>query len=191
MLRSSYEYTAYFCEENIWHLGKSLVQEGYRVNEMFVLMFSNENRQVVLYQQSAAPPQMPIIWDYHVVLLHEEKDAPVIFDFDSRLSFPCPFSAYIHQTFHSVEDYPSCHHFLIRKIPLSAFHRSFESNRSHMYGKDGSPICPFPTAPPIRHDPNAEGIDLWEYLDMTQNFSDGSRVYPSAVFLDVGVKNRK
>jgi len=39
-----------------------------------------------------------VIWDYHVILHSRRGD--MIYDFDSRLGFPCPVDVYVRETMH-------------------------------------------------------------------------------------------
>ena len=66
--KSDYIYTPLFCEENIWHLANSLIQEGIDAKDLEVIFMSNPGRHIVLLQQYAVASSDPVIWDYHVVL---------------------------------------------------------------------------------------------------------------------------
>ena len=65
-------YTAFYCEENIYHLVASLQSSigdknssGTRVYAVFI---SNSQRKSLLFHQKAADPEQGyVIWDYHVV----------------------------------------------------------------------------------------------------------------------------
>ena len=65
-------YTAFYCEENIYHLVASLrssagesSSSGTRVYAVFI---SNAQRKSLLFHQKAADPEQGyVIWDYHVV----------------------------------------------------------------------------------------------------------------------------
>jgi len=178
-IKSRYSYTPYFCEENIWLLGKSLMREGISSETLSVLILSNAERQVPLFQQSNGDSEGVTLWDYHVILLSHEKGNPsFIFDFASKLPFPSPLSHYIQHTFPLPEMLPPSFYIYIRMIPLAAYHQYFSSDRSHMLSADGIPLEPFPSYPPLLNKQSNPYIDLQEYLDMNKDLPDESQVFP-------------
>jgi len=68
-VKSNYIYTANFCEENIWHLGKALIEKGISPENLSVLFLSNQQKKIPLFYQQAAFNNEPVIWDYHVILI--------------------------------------------------------------------------------------------------------------------------
>lgn len=97
--RDEMTYTAQYCEENIYLLAKSLHSEGRDDRQSYAVFISNPHRHIALFNQRASQaPHLPVIWDYHVVLLSAEDcqmldgDLTVnIWDYDTRLRFPCSF----------------------------------------------------------------------------------------------------
>jgi hypothetical protein len=93
-------YTVNYCEENIYHLLETFntaeIQEKWRVYAVFI---SNDTKTVILCQQQAstkAEVSYPVVWDYHVIALLQPRGVETdvtswIYDFDTRLSRPCPF----------------------------------------------------------------------------------------------------
>ncbi len=167
-------YTPYFCEENIWQLGRYLIAQQQSVEDFSVLLLSNHARQIPLYQQGLAPTGQAVIWDYHVIL-YQHAPTPRIYDLDTRLPCPVPFNIYYQHTFPAPTQIPQHLFIQVRVIPLAAYLTHFHSNRHHMRNAAGEPLVPFPTWPCILT-PNSRRIDLFDYMDMTRKLNDGSQV---------------
>ena len=112
-------------------------------------------------QQSAAENQ-PLVWDYHVILRDITLD--LIYDFDSRLPFPCAAGKYMRATFPAEDLLPAEYHACLRRIPLADFIRDFWSDRSHMVDENGQALAPFPPWQAILADD--QPVKLEEYLDL-------------------------
>lgn len=177
-MKSQYYYTACFCEENIWLLGQAFKADGLAIDQSSVLFITNANQQVPLFcQQSAIQPGYPVIWDYHVVLLHQAQlEQALIFDFDSELEFPVLFSSYVAQTFLTAFQYFPEIEFAIRSVPLPDYIQQFSSDRSHMLDDDQQPISPFPDYPAIQPKNVASAIKLSCYWDLNQQIA-GCKIY--------------
>jgi len=146
-------YTPYYCEENIYLLAKSFSADPQVVGtwDVFILFISNHNKAVALWcQQKAHEPHLPVVWDYHVILilrprnhlgqnvaesgvvplpLPEEKAHTWAYDFDTCLDLPCTLQEYLDWTFRDVNpQYQS----LFRVIPCEIYLNHFASDRSHM-----------------------------------------------------------
>ncbi len=183
-VKSEYQYTQNFCEENIWFLGKSLLKEGFQPNHLTVLFLSNAHQQTPLYSQILGKAGLPVVWDYHVILLCMQHDnAPLIFDFDSQLPFPISLWDYLLNTFPDHQALPSQFHIYIRSIPLLSYHQCLWSDRSHMLDAQGNPVCPFPPYLPIQGEPGAFHIKLCQYIDMSKTLEDGSVVHHCEEFI--------
>jgi hypothetical protein len=181
--KKDYHYTALFCEENIWQLIQSLSTINSTLNQhstqyiktdnLWTLMISNPKQQVILFNQQANPPNQPIIWDYHVILLAKIKTQFFIFDFDTRLPFCCPLHYYIDHTFVTTEQLSQELAIYIRKIPSQHYLNHFYSNRSHMLNH--LPITQFPPWNIINLN-QQNSIPLASYLDMTLSLNDKSQL---------------
>jgi hypothetical protein len=170
----AYPYAPRFCEENIWKLAKALIDQGLDVDRLQVLFLSNRKRQVALAWQKMAPAGRLLVWDYHVILLAAMQDELYIFDFETRLGFPCPAERYFRKTLPEalalIEDFrPS-----VRMIPASSYLERFCSDRSHMRGE----VMPgaFPSWPCICPADGQRRILLEDYLEMGKGLDDGSIV---------------
>lgn len=68
-------YCQYYCEENVYHLAKSLVasqaaQASQGASAIYAVFVSNlDRRNVLLNQKAASPEQGFVIWDYHVFVV--------------------------------------------------------------------------------------------------------------------------
>jgi len=173
--KSHYTYTALFCEENIWLLAKSLQIEGKKLEQLKILFLSNTKKQIALFEQQSAPLGQAVIWDYHVLLLEQSAQGDSIYDFDSRLPFPCPAHQYFYSSFPEPQKLPQRLHFFIREIPAKNYLLQFYSDREHM--KNQIPLEQFPPYPIIENSPESDRIVLQDYWDMQKEINDGSRVY--------------
>lgn len=118
-------YQPFYCEENIWQLCKHEYFNNTPA-QVFFLLPSSETCLAV-WNQRLAKPGEPILWDYHTILY--DKNAKLIFDFDSTLNFPQEVLSYFQHTFSFM--YPS---YLptFRIVPKNDFVHNFYSDRSHM-----------------------------------------------------------
>lgn len=167
-------YTPYFCEENIWQLGRYLIAQQQYVEDFSVLLLSNHARQIPLLQQRLAAIGQAVIWDYHVIL-YQHTPTPYIYDLDSRLPCPVPFNIYYQYTFPAPKQIPNHHLIQVRVIPLAAYLTRFHSDRHHMRNAAGEALTPFPTWRCILTS-IPRRIDLFDYMDMTRILNDGSQV---------------
>ncbi|KAG5728313.1 Protein N-terminal glutamine amidohydrolase [Termitomyces sp. T112] len=146
-------YTSCYCEENIYLLAQAFLgnPDVSRHWEIFVVFISNSSKSVALWNQKRALEQdLPVVWDYHVVLLlgpREEFQHPTrdmtrtatasvdaedksnkvwIYDCDTRLPLPCVLEDYMFSTFMDVPPHYE------RIIPGDVFLKQFASDRSHM-----------------------------------------------------------
>ncbi len=162
--RDKLAYCPSYCEENIWHLCGAL-KDLFEVS--YVILISNQQQQVALWQQKKSPAEdLPIVWDYHVILAtidsenENEKRAQLIWDFDSRCPFPCELSNYLSMTAPLLPAHLKNFSPLFRVIESSDYLQFFSSNRSHMQ-KDGKWMSPPPTWPCI-----GDGHNLGQFIDM-------------------------
>jgi len=172
--RSTFRYTAAFCEENIWWAAHDLAHNGYNCADLQVLLFTNPSQQVLMFNQSVVPKGAPTLWDYHVVLQLGNGASAQILDFDTRLDFPVPLEKYVRESFPSPNKVPDHYRAWVRVIPARSYLQRFDSDRSHMRGV--LPDKDFPKYPPIRATALTDAIQLSDYRDLQSDLSDGSRV---------------
>ncbi|KAJ7489855.1 N-terminal glutamine amidase-domain-containing protein [Mycena galericulata] len=122
-------YTPFYCEENIHQLCQAFMLQQEEVSVIFI---SNEQKTVALWNQKLSKePESAVVWDYHVVLLlRSRRDEHWIYDFDTRLPFPCLLKDYFQHTFQ--RDVPRSYQSLFRIVPGHTYIEYFASDRSHM-----------------------------------------------------------
>nr|CAB3465381.1 unnamed protein product [Digitaria exilis] len=143
---SSFTHTPCYCEENIYMLCKELIRIGVADpmgTDLYVVFISNEERKVPLWHQKASNSDDGFIcWDYHVICIqvkinftgvmrNKGEVLDLVWDLDSDLPFPCPFSQ------------------LFRMVHTPLFLQSFASDRSHMKDPAGNWIQLPPKYDPI------------------------------------------
>ncbi len=173
--RGAFRYTPYFCEENIWWLARDLIARGEEAEAMAVWIVTNQSRQVLMLNQRATDPGAPLGWDYHVIL-KAGAGRPRVFDFDSRLSFPCDIHTYLASSFPRQSSLPQRYRAWIRTVAADQYLAHFFSDRSHMRGV--LPPEDFPDYPIITPEPGVEPISLQQYLDLNTTLPDGTRFRP-------------
>lgn len=174
--RDSIRYTPLFCEENIWWLARSMVDQGVDSHDLKVLFLSNAWQSIVLAHQRAAEPGRLVIWDYHVVLQARLNGVDYIFDPDTRLGFPERLASYLQQSFPIQAELPERMRTWVRIVPAASYLGHFRSDRRHMLGR--IPLSAYPDYAIILPSVGARCIDLGEYRDMHRALADGSVVKP-------------
>ena len=90
-------YTAYYCEENIYHLLSRLQQLQTAGQEHYAVLISNPSRRNLLFHQKAAEEDKGfVIWDYHAIALTKWKDDNAatkvkVWDLDTDLGLEVDF----------------------------------------------------------------------------------------------------
>lgn len=165
-------YTPRFCEENIWHLARMLIEQGQDPEGLQILFLSNRGMHIVMAEQKEVESGRLILWDYHVVLLADLEDEIYVFDFDSRLEFPCRAETYFKKSIPAAVHIPNQYLPSVRVIPAESYLERFFSDRSHMIGH--LPLTSFPAWPMIRPENKDRGIAIDQYWDMDRELMDGS-----------------
>lgn len=158
--RDRQPYTPLFCEENIWHLARILLDAGHPADGLWVLFISNPARQVALLKQRAGGEAGFVIWDYHVILRAQTGGEDLIYDFDTTLPFPVERSRYFAETFPDKAITPPVLRAQTREIPAREYLHRFHSDRAHMVGK--IPAEAFPEWPAITPE-HPDVVKLSEY----------------------------
>ncbi|KAF5908538.1 protein N-terminal glutamine amidohydrolase [Clarias magur] len=101
--RADCVYTSCYCEENVWKLCEHIQSQGTcSLDEVYAVFISNENKSIPIWRQKSSRGSEPVIWDYHVVLLHFNPQAQsFVYDLDTTLPFPCPADVYSREAFRS------------------------------------------------------------------------------------------
>nr|XP_057903029.1 protein N-terminal glutamine amidohydrolase-like isoform X1 [Doryrhamphus excisus] len=145
------DYTSCYCEENVWKLCELIGKEGSApLEEIFVVFISNDNRTIPLWKQKCACGDQPVVWDYHVLLLHIcGGSGSVVYDLDSTMPFPCSLELYAKHALRTDHGIQAAYRRKLRVVPANCFLLTFASDRSHMKNDDGSWKMPPPPYPPI------------------------------------------
>lgn len=150
-------YQPFYCEENVWWLCQ---EPRFADARSWVVVMSNRGRQCALWEQRAADPGEPVVWDYHVVLLVER----MVWDLDTRLGLPVPLPDYLRASFRTLPPEVAAYRPLFRLVPADEFVKVFATDRSHMNDADG-----WRAAPPSWKPPGA-GMNLMRFVDMDDDF---------------------
>ncbi|XP_021090132.1 protein N-terminal glutamine amidohydrolase isoform X2 [Mesocricetus auratus] len=149
--RDACVYSSCYCEENIWKLCEYIkTHDQYPLEECSAVFISNEKKMVPIWKQQARPGNGPVIWDYHVVLLHVPSEGQsFIYDLDSILPFPCPFDIYVEDALKSDDDIHPQFRRKFRVVRADSYLKNFASDRSHMKDSSGNWREPPPAYPCI------------------------------------------
>lgn len=143
---SDYLYQSCFCEENIWHLCR---HSDFCNKNTLVLYISNPYNSCAFWKQKPAKSShLPVLWDYHVILLVKDVKWQV-YDLDSKLPLGVDATDYLKLTFNDGE--PVLPEFEARFKVLNGreYADKFQSDRSHMIGREGQWLQPPPPWPQI------------------------------------------
>lgn len=171
---SECKYTPFYCEENIWMLCKKIHDTNEEhLDCCHAVFISNNNQTVPLWHQKLCQTSNDcVVWDYHVILAIKKNSESYIYDFDSCLSFPCPFTNYVSLTIGSNQDqFQSKFHRWFRVVPGKLFLDTFASDRSHMLNEDLTWKKPPPDYPPIRSKNSSN--NLQSFLNMNESAGCG------------------
>jgi hypothetical protein len=143
-------YCPFYCEENIWHL---CADERGRLGpggDRRVLFISNKARRVAMWGQRSSPdPELPVAWDYHVIMLVERPAGWEAWDLDASGPIPCPAAQWLEDSFRGTGLLPRKFEPRFRLVAGADYRRYLRSDRRHMRGADGSPRQPPPSWAPI------------------------------------------
>ncbi|XP_076185259.1 protein N-terminal glutamine amidohydrolase isoform X4 [Aptenodytes patagonicus] len=149
--RPACAYTSCYCEENVWKLCDYIrSQDQYPLEEFYAVFISNDRRMIPLWKQRSGHADEPVVWDYHVILLHVPSgEQNFIYDLDTVLPFPCPFEVYSVEAFRLDDSLRPEFHRKIRMIRADLYLKTFASDRSHMKDANGKWQKPPPSYPCI------------------------------------------
>lgn len=140
------KYTPNYCEENIWQLCQ---HPDLKDAQRRVLFISSLSRNSPLHFQKSAQGEMPVWWDYHVILLASKDGHHSIYDFDTTLPFPSEAEQYLKSTFQEVPMMKADDRPLFKIIESDDYITGFHSDRQHMKDQEGNWIFEPPSWPLI------------------------------------------
>ncbi|KAK2537149.1 Wdyhv1 [Columba livia] len=139
------------------------------------------NFQIPLWKQKSGHGDEPVVWDYHVILLHVSSgEQNFIYDLDTVLPFPCPFDLYSVEAFRLDDGLRPEFHRKIRMIRADLYLTTFASDRSHMKDAHGKWQKPPPSYPCIQTADSKMNLD--DFISMNPKVGWGS-VFPLSDFV--------
>ncbi|XP_030363145.1 protein N-terminal glutamine amidohydrolase isoform X1 [Strigops habroptila] len=180
--RPACPYTSCYCEENVWKLCEYIrSQDRYPTEEFYAVFISNDRRMIPLWKQKSGHGDEPVVWDYHVILLHVSSgEQNFIYDLDTVLPFPCPFDVYSVEAFRLDDGLRPEFHRKIRMIRADLYLKTFASDRSHMKDANGKWQKPPPSYPCIETADSKMNLD--DFISMNPKVGWGS-VFPLPDFV--------
>lgn len=184
-----------YCEENVWRLcyrrlygslGKQDKQDDIgNDNESYHVAFiSNEQRCCpMLNQRASKSPEIPCLWDYHVILIqstkgfgkHNSQNDVKVLDVDTHLPYSCSLEEYLDGSFgdfHFTNETDSNKYApMFRVVRAELYLQHFYSDRMHMRSEDGGYLATPPkydciTTPNMKVDKKGNLSNLDDYIDM-------------------------
>ncbi|XP_072266771.1 protein N-terminal glutamine amidohydrolase isoform X2 [Pyxicephalus adspersus] len=154
-------------EENVWKLCEHIRDQSARpLQEFYAVFLSNDKRMIPIWKQQCGRPGEPVIWDYHVILLHVcSRGQSMIYDLDSVLPFPCPCELYIKEALRSDENIRRDFRRKLRLTQADEFLRTFASDRSHMKYSGNKWKKPPPPYPCIQTAESSMNLDDFISMD--------------------------
>ncbi len=128
MIKENLLYSPFYCEEKFWYLYNN---PDFADFEKLVVIISNVQKKCVFYSQklSSQNNHIPIIWNYHVILL-VKWTSWLVYDFDTILPFPIITVEYTNKTSKNINSFMQQPKF--RLISATDYIKEFSSDRSHM-----------------------------------------------------------
>uniref|UniRef100_V9KP25 Protein N-terminal glutamine amidohydrolase n=3 Tax=Callorhinchus milii TaxID=7868 RepID=V9KP25_CALMI len=173
LVRGDCAYTRCYCEENVWKLCEYINDhEQLSLKEFFTVFISNDQKMVPIWNQQAGHGDQPVIWDYHVLLIHDSDGNHCnVYDLDTTLLYPCPFDTYIKEAFRSEDLITPAFRRHMRVVRADLYLKTFASDRSHMRDADGKWRMPPPPYPCIVTTEAKMNLD--DFISMNPNVGWG------------------
>ncbi|TSK31442.1 Protein N-terminal glutamine amidohydrolase [Bagarius yarrelli] len=151
------------------------------LDQVYVVFISNENKTIPIWRQKSSRGNEPVIWDYHVVLLHmNPQGQSFVYDLDTALPFPCLFDVYSREAFRSDDLLKPEFRRKMRVIPAATYLKKFASDRSHMKNPNGTWRMPPPPYPCIETTESRMNLD--DFISMDSSVDLG-KVYKLSEFV--------
>lgn len=154
-------YCPYYCEENAWRL---LAATALVAGPAEALLIANRSGRVACWEQRAADPGEPVLWDYHVVVVEypgpdlagSEAVRPRVWDPDCRHRPVLDAATWLAVTFLAPSTVRPRYVPRFRPVARERWVRELATNRSHMRYPDGrwrKPPSALGSARRGRHEP--------------------------------------
>ncbi|RWS24866.1 protein N-terminal glutamine amidohydrolase-like protein [Leptotrombidium deliense] len=151
----------YTDEENIWKLCE-YIKNTDQLRDCYVVFISNDIQATAVFQSKNGSElnDCLVVWDYHVFLIYApENEEPMVYDFDTRLPFPCTLREFVIRSLKSESMMRSEYHRLFRVIRGEDYLKSLSSDRSRMRTADGTWIKDPPPYPCILNKDGTNNLD--------------------------------
>ncbi|KAL7748582.1 Protein N-terminal glutamine amidohydrolase [Sorochytrium milnesiophthora] len=170
-------YTSQYCEENVYKLLERMAPEDRRHAAAVFVASRHYPDGYVPFFANARSQRSDVFWDYHVfAVVKRPGSATLVYDFDSRVPFPCTMSEYaatVLQTYRDdLDQFERCYRVVAAPVLL----KHFASDRSHMLKRNehgvltGGYLATPPGYPPIQT--HESTMNLLDYLRMSDAASD-------------------
>ncbi|XP_058610243.1 protein N-terminal glutamine amidohydrolase isoform X2 [Onychostoma macrolepis] len=128
---------------------------------------------IPIWKQKSSRGDQPVIWDYHVILIHVNKEGQsYIYDLDTILPFPCLLDVYSKDSFRSDEHLKPAFWRKLRVIPGDTYLKKFASDRSHMKDSDGNWRMPPPPYPCLETSESKMNLDDFICMDARVGYGE-------------------
>lgn len=160
-----FNYSANFCEENIWHLCQNQELMGFSKK---VLIVSNPSKNCPFRFQKSINNDEVVWWNYHVIMLAFTTESSFVYDFDSTLPVPISAKEYFELTFEKRDHLKEDDLPLFKSIDARYYIESFFSDRSHMKDSDGNWLSSPPNWQIIGKNKNLPLIKLQDFSSSSE-----------------------
>ncbi|VVC37155.1 Protein N-terminal glutamine amidohydrolase, alpha beta roll [Cinara cedri] len=163
-------YTLSYCEENIWHLAKLILDLNKATSDLkaYVILLSNSNKCVHLWKQNSPQKDGLLFWDYHAFMITEHQDQTMVFDFDTTLPFPVSFSQYCKEALRNdLKEIQTWRFF--RVVEANTYLTEFSSDRGHMLEGDHWLAEP-PNYPPILNKKKEHNLESFISMECSNEY---------------------
>jgi hypothetical protein len=160
-----FNYSANFCEENIWHLCQNEELKGFTKK---VLIVSNPSKNCPFRFQKSINHDEVVWWNYHVIMLASTTDESLVYDFDSTLPVPINAKEYFKLTFEKKDHLKEANLPSFKLIDARNYIESFFSDRSHMKDVDGNWLSSPPNWQIIGKNKNLPLVKLQDFSSSSE-----------------------
>ncbi|VVC26234.1 Protein N-terminal glutamine amidohydrolase, alpha beta roll [Cinara cedri] len=168
--KSDCVYTLSFCEENIWHLAKLILDLNKDTSDLkaYVIIMLNPNKCVHLWKQDSPQKDGLLFRDFHTLVITEHQDQTMVFDINTTLPFPVPFSHYCQEAVRNeLTEIDTKRYF--RVIEAKTYLTEFSSNRGHMLEGDNW-ISEPPNYPPILNQKKEHNLESFISMECPNKY---------------------
>ncbi len=95
-------YCPNYCEENTYQFLKKInLTNDRNIDNFYAVYISSVNKLTPVWFQKSnkKDDSVPVIWDYHVITIQKDSSSIFVYDFDSKLPFPCDGKLYAIKSF--------------------------------------------------------------------------------------------